>query len=84
MLVKRPLPITTTHHPGKDFLPIQNGDPIFLHFDGTVETLQIDLPSALAKDEIMYPFFVNEAAYYEKGIAFMIAKKSIHNFDIEL
>jgi hypothetical protein len=65
-------------------LPIRNGDPIFLHFDGTVGRLQLDLSHSLAKDEAMYPFFVNEAAYYEKGIAFMIAKKAMHTFEIDL
>ncbi len=27
------------------------------------------------EEETLHPFFINEAAYYEKGIAFHLAKK---------
>ena len=32
-----------------------------------------------SKDEL-YPFFINEAAYYEKGFGFAVAKKCIVEF----
>ncbi|XP_031608095.1 N-acyl-aromatic-L-amino acid amidohydrolase (carboxylate-forming) B-like [Oreochromis aureus] len=49
-----------------DFKLLQRGDPIFLSFSG--ETVKYD-------DEDLYPFFVNECAYYEKKIAFHLARK---------
>ncbi|XP_030591562.1 N-acyl-aromatic-L-amino acid amidohydrolase (carboxylate-forming) B-like isoform X2 [Archocentrus centrarchus] len=49
-----------------DFKLLQRGDPIFLSFSG--ETVKYD-------DEELYPFFVNECAYYEKKIAFHLGRK---------
>ena len=49
-----------------DFKLLQPGDPIFLSFSG--ETLKYE-------GEELYPFFVNESAYYEKKIAFHLARK---------
>ena len=51
----------------RDFCLLHPGDPTFLSFSG--ETLQYD------GEEPLYPFFVNECAYYEKKIAFHLAKK---------
>lgn len=40
---------------------------MFLTFSG--ETVKYE------EDETLHPFFINECAYYEKGIAFHLAKK---------
>lgn len=49
-----------------DFKLLRTGDPIFLSFDG--ETLR-------HKGRELYPFFVNECAYYEKKVAFILGEK---------
>ncbi|XP_015240364.1 PREDICTED: N-acyl-aromatic-L-amino acid amidohydrolase (carboxylate-forming) B-like [Cyprinodon variegatus] len=54
-----------------DFKLLRSGDPIFLTFSG--ETLKYE-------GEDLYPFFVNECAYYEKKIAFHLAQKKTYTF----
>ncbi|KAM4750246.1 N-acyl-aromatic-L-amino acid amidohydrolase (carboxylate-forming) B-like isoform 2-T3 [Anableps anableps] len=54
-----------------DFKLLRSGDPIFLTFSG--ETLKYE-------GEDLYPFFVNECAYYEKKIAFHLAQKKTYSF----
>ena len=51
----------------KDYEPLHLGDPIFLSFDG--EAIAYEGTSTV------YPVFINEAAYYEKGIAMCITHK---------
>ncbi|KAA0722048.1 N-acyl-aromatic-L-amino acid amidohydrolase (carboxylate-forming) B [Triplophysa tibetana] len=51
----------------RDFCLLKRGDPVFLTFSG--ETVKYE------DDETLHPFFINECAYYEKGIAFHLAKK---------
>ncbi|XP_057187281.1 N-acyl-aromatic-L-amino acid amidohydrolase (carboxylate-forming) B-like isoform X2 [Triplophysa rosa] len=51
----------------RDFCLLKRGDPMFLTFSG--ETVKYE------DDETLHPFFINECAYYEKGIAFHLAKK---------
>lgn len=51
----------------KDFEALNPGDPIFLTFEGEA--------IAYAGDSTVYPVFVNEAAYYEKGIAMCLTQK---------
>ncbi|XP_041641462.1 N-acyl-aromatic-L-amino acid amidohydrolase (carboxylate-forming) B-like isoform X2 [Cheilinus undulatus] len=61
--------ITAAIHPqlqDNDFKLLKPGDPIFLSFSG--DTVRHE-------GEELYPFFVNECAYYEKKIAFQLAKK---------
>lgn len=61
--------ITAAIHPqlqDNDFKLLQSGDPTFLSFSG--ETVKHE-------GEDLYPFFVNECAYYEKKIAFHLGKK---------
>ncbi|XP_029010148.1 N-acyl-aromatic-L-amino acid amidohydrolase (carboxylate-forming) B-like [Betta splendens] len=61
--------ITAAIHPqlqDNDFKLLRRGDPIFQSFSG--ETLK-------HKGEELYPFFVNECAYYEKKVAFLLARK---------
>merc|ERR1712157_533028 len=67
---------------GRDFTPISIGDPVFVDLSGDSvipfspshpfwET-QEDFPGF---EEPLYPFSINEAAYYEKNVAFALAKK---------
>ena len=59
------------HIQGKDFIPLHKGDPIFLTM-GADAPLGFETTEAEeASGEACYPFLVNEAAYYEKGIAFV-------------
>ena len=51
----------------KDYEPLHRGDPIFLTFDGEA--------IAYKGTSTVYPVFINEAAYYEKGIAMCITYK---------
>lgn len=51
----------------KDYAPLNPGDPMFLNFEG--KTLFYEGKSTV------YPVFINEAAYYEKGIAACLTKK---------
>ncbi|CAK6958505.1 N-acyl-aromatic-L-amino acid amidohydrolase (carboxylate-forming) B-like isoform X3 [Scomber scombrus] len=61
--------ITAAIHPelqDNDFKLLQPGDPIFKSFSGEM---------VKHEGEELYPFFVNECAYYEKKIAFHLAQK---------
>jgi succinylglutamate desuccinylase len=51
----------------KDYLPLHPNDPILLTLDGQTITYK--------GDSIVYPTFINEAAYYEKGIAMCLTQK---------
>ncbi|MDR1811536.1 MAG: aspartoacylase [Candidatus Fibromonas sp.] len=62
--------ITAMVHPalqGRDFCELRAGMPVFLGFDGK---------EILWQGETCYPTFINEAAYYEKGIAMSLARFS--------
>ncbi|XP_065806375.1 N-acyl-aromatic-L-amino acid amidohydrolase (carboxylate-forming) B isoform X2 [Labrus bergylta] len=62
--------ITAAIHPqlqDRDFCLLHPGDPLFQTFSG--ETL------SYKGKEPLYPFFINECAYYEKGIALSLARK---------
>jgi succinylglutamate desuccinylase len=50
-----------------DYEALHPGDPIFLTFEGEVIPYQ--------GNSTVYPVFINEAAYYEKNIAFCLAEK---------
>ncbi|KAI9132097.1 aspartoacylase [Acaryochloris sp. CCMEE 5410] len=52
---------------GKDYQPLNPGDPIFLTFEG--QTLFYEGCSTV------WPIFINEAAYYEKDIAMCLTHK---------
>ncbi|MCU0542309.1 MAG: aspartoacylase [Oscillatoriaceae cyanobacterium Prado104] len=53
----------------RDYEPLNPGDPMFLTWDG--ESVLYEGKSTV------YPIFINEAAYYEKGIAMCFTQKSI-------
>lgn len=62
--------LTAAIHPqlqDNDFTLLRPGDPIFMSFSG--EAVKYE-------GEELYPFFINECAYYEKKIAFNLAKKT--------
>ncbi|NJR64523.1 MAG: aspartoacylase [Leptolyngbyaceae cyanobacterium CRU_2_3] len=54
---------------GKDYEPLHPGDPVFLTLEG--ETIPYQ------GDNTVYPAFINEAAYYEKGIAMCLTQKQL-------
>ncbi|XP_077177011.1 N-acyl-aromatic-L-amino acid amidohydrolase (carboxylate-forming) [Paroedura picta] len=67
--------ISAVVHPklqDKDFLPLKPGDPIFQTADG--EDILYE------GHDITYPAFINEAAYYEKKVAFVKTEK--HTFSL--
>ncbi len=51
----------------KDYQPLNPGDPIFLTFDGKEIIYE--------GTSTVYPIFINEAAYYEKGVAMCLTSK---------
>ncbi|KAG9492689.1 N-acyl-aromatic-L-amino acid amidohydrolase (carboxylate-forming)-like isoform X2 [Eleutherodactylus coqui] len=51
----------------KDYVPLKPGDPIFTTING--EVLHCN------GDTVVYPTFINEAAYYEKKVAFILTEK---------
>lgn len=53
----------------RDYEPLNPGEPIFLTFDGQA--------IAYEGTSTVYPIFINEAAYYEKGIAMCLTQKKI-------
>ncbi|KAM3914030.1 N-acyl-aromatic-L-amino acid amidohydrolase (carboxylate-forming) [Leptodactylus fuscus] len=62
--------ISAVVHPSlqdRDFSLLHPGDPAFLSFDGEIIPYTGEKP--------IYPVFINEAAYYEKNIAFIVAEK---------
>jgi succinylglutamate desuccinylase len=52
---------------GQDYQALHPGDPLFITFEGD--------PIAYDGPETVYPVFINEAAYYEKGIALCLTQK---------
>ncbi|NES01378.1 MAG: aspartoacylase [Okeania sp. SIO2F4] len=52
---------------GRDYQKLSPGEPMFLTFDGKTIYYQEKTP--------VWPVFINEAAYYEKGIAMCLTKQ---------
>ena len=64
--------ITAMIHPqlqGRDYEPLNPGDPMFMIFDG--KTIFYE------GEYTVYPLFINEVAYYEKGIAMCLTQKKM-------
>ncbi|MGK7919351.1 MAG: aspartoacylase [Trichodesmium sp.] len=55
------------HLQGKDYHKLTQGEPMFLTFDGKIIYYEEETP--------VWPVFINEAAYYEKGIAMCLTTK---------
>ncbi|MUG93230.1 aspartoacylase [Scytonema sp. UIC 10036] len=51
----------------RDYQPLNPGEPMFLTFDGQAIPYK--------GQSTVYPVFINEAAYYEKGIAMCLTQK---------
>jgi succinylglutamate desuccinylase len=51
----------------QDYAPLRTGDPLFMTFAGEAIAYQGKSP--------VFPIFINEAAYYEKGIAMTLTEK---------
>jgi hypothetical protein len=56
-----------------DYKPLEKGTPIFEKLDGGLVVNH--------EDELFYPVFINEAAYYDKKIAFSLTRKKSINID---
>lgn len=52
----------------RDYQKLQPGDPLFLTFEGETICYQ--------EQEVVWPLFINEVAYYEKGIAMCFTQKT--------
>lgn len=62
---------------GKDFSPLKVTDPAFYMFDGSEKSIQDVIGVGGLGEEtldVVYPFLINEASYYEKDTAFLIGK----------
>lgn len=67
--------IAATPHPaiqGQDFTVVRAGEPVFLTMEGEA----VGFVPGEDESQDCYLFFINEAAYYEKGVAFMVAHRS--------
>jgi len=56
-----------------DFAALIPGDSIFLSFDGQTIFYQ--------GDAVVYPVFINEAAYYEKGVAMVLTQQKVYDLE---
>jgi len=52
----------------KDYVPLKKGVPIFEKFNGEIIVNE--------ENEILYPVFINEAAYYYKNTAYSLTRKT--------
>ena len=57
----------------QDYQPLYPGDPMFMTFDHKEIFYE--------GESTVYPIFINEAAYYEKGIAMYFSQKQVINID---
>lgn len=60
---------------GRDWQPLQPGDPVMVDGAGQAIVLAAALPPSLAGRDRYWPVFINEAAYGEKGIAFSLTAR---------
>ncbi|CAK9068637.1 Probable aspartoacylase [Durusdinium trenchii] len=61
--------------------PIKDGDPLFQDLEGN--TIALDLARyGLDPSQVYYPMFVNEAAYYEKGVALVLT--SLREYSVRI
>lgn len=66
----------------QDFQELSDGSPIFLMLDGSIQRFSKD--SIGWKHGACYPYFINEAAYYEKDVAFSLSYKDFVDVAIYL
>ncbi len=58
----------------RDWRPLGAGDPLFVAMDGKVASLTQECGAGAGK---LWPVFINEAAYGEKGIALSLTRREI-------
>ena len=64
-----PSQISAMLHPSvQNFTLLSSGDPVFISFDGEI---------IFYEGEALYPIFVGESSYIEKGIALSLSKKVV-------
>ena len=63
----------------RDWQPLTSGDPLFLGVDGTTIPFNPELSGLDGEEanETLWPVFINEAAYGEKGIALSLTRREI-------
>jgi len=54
---------------GKNYQPLKKGDPLFIDIKGKGEVVRYE------SEDNLCPVFVNEAAYYDKNIAFSLVER---------
>lgn len=57
-------------------------DPAFSMFDGSEKSVRDIVGDAEELPDVVYPFLVNEAAYYEKDTAFLIGKFEEYSVEV--
>ncbi len=55
-----------------DFAMLEAGDPLFVEWDSLGV---IPYTPTVSQPRVTWPFFINEAAYYEKGIALVLGER---------
>lgn len=69
---------------GSDFSSLEDGDALFLMLDGSTEVFrrsEHDVPS-VEEIGVLFPLFINEAAYFETSVALALAKRSERLVDV--
>ena len=70
----------------RDFEVLQEGDPVFMGLNGEPRLFSrkefglahnVELSEDASQPNALFPFFINEAAYYETNVAFMVAGQSL-------
>ena len=59
---------------GRDWQPMRAGEPLFLTPDGQTIPYR---PAAGLESQVVWPVFINEAAYGEKGIALSLTRREV-------
>lgn len=60
----------------RDFTELRKGDPLFMKLDGGIVRFE--------EDQVAYPAFINEAAYYDAKIALSLTEKAIRKIDLSV
>ena len=70
-----PTALLHPHLQGADWRPLRPQDPVFMGPEGQTIHLAQVVPAHLAAEGPLWPVFINEAAYGEKGIAFSLTSR---------
>jgi aspartoacylase len=60
----------------RDFTELRKGDPLFMKLDGGIVRFE--------EDQLAYPVFINEAAYYDAKIALSLTEKATRKMDLSV